>query len=439
MQALHALALEPVAETMADLNSYGFRPQRCTADAIGHCFTALAPKRGAQWILEGDIEGCFDNISHDWLLANIPTDKAVLYKWLKARYIERGGLFPTEAGTPQGGVISPLLANMTLDGLEAAVHRVIPYTTRRGRAAKLNVVRYADDFVVTGVSKEILQDEIRPAIEAFMQERGLKLSKEKTKITRIENGFDFLGQNVRKYGGKLLIKPSKKNIKAFLDKVREIIKGNPTAQQVNLIKMLSPVIWGWARYHRHVVAKETFSHVDSAVWKMLWQWARRRHPNKGAAWVRKKYFHTLGDRNWVFAAHSGYTKDGQMKLYQLVLAADEPIRRHIKVKPEANPFDPEWEPYFEDRLGTMMKGNLKGRRRLIRLWLEQEGLCPVCEQSITNETGWHLHHIVRKTDGGGDEPGNQVLLHINCHRKVHSQNISVKKLARRDRRASQEA
>jgi RNA-directed DNA polymerase len=328
---------------------------------------------------------------------------------------------------------------MTLDGLMAVVDRVAPFTTCKGQKAKLNVVRYADDFVVTGASKEILQDEVLPAIEAFMKERGLKVSKEKTRITRIEDGFDFLGQNVRKYAGKLLIKPSKKNTKAVLDKVRVIIKGNPTARQVDLIKLLAPVIRGWAMFHRHVVAKKTFSYVDAAVWKALWQWARHRHPNKGAAWVRKKYFWSLGERNWVFAARTGFTKDGRRTFDQVPKAADQPIRRHTKVRAGANPFDPEWETYFEERLGAKMKDNLKGRRRLVYLWLEQDGLCPVCEQPITKETGWHLHHIVRKVDGGGDEPENQVLLHINCHRQVHSQHFSVKKPARCEKRASQEA
>jgi RNA-directed DNA polymerase len=430
MQALYALALEPVAETTADPHSYGFRPQRCTADAIQHCFIALAPHGRAQWILEGDIKSCFDNISHDWLLANIPMDKAMLRKWLKAGYIDSGKLFPTEAGTPQGGIISPILANMTLDGLQATVDQISLSTARRGLVAKLNMVRYADDFIVTGASKEILQDEILPAIETFFEKRGLKLSKEKTRITRIEDGFDFLGQNLRKYNGKLLIKPSKKNIKTFLNKVRGLINGNPTARQVDLIKQLTPVIRGWARYHRYIVAKEIFNHVDAAIWNTLWRWAKRRHPNKGRTWIRKKYFWTIGGRSWVFAAYSGHTKDGRMKFDQLPYAADEPIKRYTKVRSEANPFDPAWEPYFEERLGVKMKDNLADRRKLVHLWLDQDGTCPMCEQAITKETGWHLHHITQRVNGGGDQPENLVLLHPNCHRKVHSQEIPVKKPAR---------
>ncbi|TKD43806.1 group II intron reverse transcriptase/maturase, partial [Azotobacter chroococcum] len=197
MQALWKLALEPVAETCADPNSYGFRPERSTADAIAHGFTVLAKRSSAEWILEGDIRGCFDNISHDWLLTNVPMDKTILRKWLQAGYVEQGTLFATEAGTPQGGIISPILANWTLDGLEQAALTSVASTERRRRPFKVHAVRYADDFIVTGASKSLLEHQVRPAIEAFLKERGLELSAKKTHITHISEGFDFLGQNVR--------------------------------------------------------------------------------------------------------------------------------------------------------------------------------------------------------------------------------------------------
>jgi RNA-directed DNA polymerase len=238
MQALHLLALEPIAETTADLNSYGFRPERSTADAGAQCFNSLAKKASAEWVLEADIKGCFDNISHDWMIANIPTDKAVLKKWLKAGYAYQNELFPTEAGTPQGGIISPAAANMTLDGLEAMLLKKFPKAKQTGR--KMNMVRYADDFIITGYSKEWLEQEVKPAVVEFLAERGLVLSPEKTKITNIADGFDFLGWNLRKYNGKLLIKPSKANVKGHLDKIREVIKANKTAKQANLIRLLNP-------------------------------------------------------------------------------------------------------------------------------------------------------------------------------------------------------
>lgn len=430
MQALHLLSLEPVSETTADPNSYGFRPHRSTADAIEHCFKSLSRKNAARWILEGDITGCFDNISHDWLVAHVPMDKRPLGKWLRAGYVDSDTLFPTEAGTPQGGIISPVLANLALDGLQAAIENVIPFSTRRGQTVKVNFVRYADDFIVTGASQEILRDEILPVIESFLATRGLTLSKEKTRITRIEDGFDFLGQNLRKYNGTLLIKPSKRNVLGLLEKVRGIVRDNKQSRQENVIKQLNPVIRGWANYHQHVVAAETFKRVDAEVWKAVWRWAKRRHPGKGARWVRKRYFRSVGNRNWVFAAETEKLRhDGTRTVVRLQLAADVRIRRYAKLKAEANPYDPQWESYFEERLGAKMKGTLAGRRKLLWLWLEQNGLCPICGEPITKETGWHLHHIVRRTDGGGDETTNLTLLHINCHRQVHSRNLSVRKPA----------
>lgn len=428
MQALHLLALEPVSETTADPNSYGFRPQRCTADAIEHCYKALARGNSPQWVLEGDIEGCFDNISHDWLITNVPTDTAILRKWLKAGFVDNRRLFPTEAGTPQGGIISPALANMTLDGLQAALDRAFPFTTRRGQKVKVNLVRYADDFIITGVSKELLEEEVRPLVERFLAERGLRLSPAKTRITHIDEGFDFLGQNIRKYGGKLLIKPSTRNVSAFLDKVRGIVKDGKQAKQASVIGQLNPVIRGWVNYHRHVVAKDVFQRVDREIWRGLWQWAKRRHPKKGRYWIKEKYFRSVGSRSWVFAAETGeILPTGKPKLMKLIYAGETPIRRHVKVRAEANPFDPCWESYFEERIGFKMKDNLRGRRRLVKLWLDQEGECPICLQRITKETGWNIHHLLRRVEGGKETMSNLVLLHPNCHRQVHNQRLEVVK------------
>ncbi|MGS2764372.1 group II intron reverse transcriptase/maturase [Sinomicrobium sp. M5D2P9] len=280
MQALHALALIPVAEATADKDSYGFRPERSTADAIEQLFVVLSRKSSPQWILEGDIKGCFDHISHQWMLDNICTDQPVLKKWLKAGYIETRKLFPTEEGTPQGGIISPTLCNMVLDGLEEILKNA--YNTKQG----IHYVRYADDFVVTGHSRELLENEIRPMIANFLKERGLELSIGKTKVTHITEGFDFLGQNIRKYKCgkdqfKLLIKPSKKNVQSFLNRIRQDCREAGSKDQAALIRTLNPKIRGWANYHRSVVAKETFSKIDHIVWRQTWRWAKRRHANKG--------------------------------------------------------------------------------------------------------------------------------------------------------------
>jgi RNA-directed DNA polymerase len=413
MQALHLLALEPVAETTADMNSYGFRPERSTADAGAQCFVCLAQKAGAQWVLEADIKACFDQISHEWMLANISMDKVILQKWLKAGYVYQNELFPTNAGTPQGGIISPVAANMTLDGLEAMLAEKFPKAKQRG--LKMNMVRYADDFIITGNSKEWLENEVKPVVVAFLAERGLILSPDKTKITHIKEGFDFLGWNIRKYNdGKLLMKPSKTNVKAHLDKIREVIKGNKTAKQANLIGLLNPILRGWANYHRHVVAKKTFARVDSYVWSMLWRWAVRRHPNKGARWVKDRYFKTQGSRNWVFAA-TEKNEDGSRRTITLLKETDTPIQRHIKIKGDANPHDAKWEAYFEARWGKKMLNSPRGRAKLYRVWLRQDGLCPTCQEPLTKGTPWDTRFIVKRTEGGSDAASNLQLHHPKCH------------------------
>jgi len=343
MQALHLLALEPIAETTADKNAYGFRQKRSTADAIEQCFKSLARKNSAQWILEGDIKACFDTISHQWLLEKVPTDKVVLSKWLAAGYVENQLLYETKEGTPQGGIISPTLMTMTLSGLESLVNKI----SKPGD--KVNVISYADDFVITGATKEILEHKIKPTVSAFLQERGLKLSQEKTFITHIENGFDFLGFNVRKYSnGKLFIKPSRKNVNTFLNGIRDIIKSNPTIRTESIIRLLNPKIRGWANYYRHVVAKDTFNKVDFHIFNALRKWIMRRHPNKSATWMRNKYFRPLGSRNWIFFAKIP-GRVGNKSMLHLFNAAKVNIRRHVKVQAAATPFDSAYETYFVKR------------------------------------------------------------------------------------------
>lgn len=227
---------------------------------------------------------------------------------------------------------------------------------------KVRLIRYADDFVISGYSKELLESEVKPLVAEFLAARGLVLSDEKTRITHIDEGFDFLGQNVRKYHGKLLIKPSARNIKACVSKIRELVKGNKTAKQETLIQKLNPVIRGWANYHQHVVAKQCFQSMDRDVWRALWQWARRRHPNKNGRWIRERYFKIIGARTWVFAAESADVRpSGRGRLHELWAASKTPIRRHTKIKADANPFDPAWKPYFEARAGLRMRN--KARRR----------------------------------------------------------------------------
>ena len=426
MQALYLLSIDPISETLGDPNSYGFRKERSTADAIEQAFAALSRKNSAEWILEGDIKACFDKISHQWLLAHIPMEKSILSTWLKAGFIDKNVFHPTEEGTPQGGICSPVLANMTLDGLEKKLREKYPKPDRGSSKKKINFVRFADDVIVTGKSKEVLENEVKPLIEAFMRERGLELSPEKTLITHIEDGFDFLGQHLRKYNGKLLITPSRKNIHSFLEGIRKVVRKNKQATTGNLIAQLNPKIRGWANYHRHVVSKETFSKVDHAIFSILWQWAKRRHPKKPIKWIRKKYFTSIAGQNWVFHGEI-LGQNGAIQPIRLFKAKSIAIERHVKIQNTANPYDPEWETYFEKRLEVKMAHNLKGKRQLLHLWKQQGGLCPLCTRKITKLTGWHSHHIVWRSKGGRDEADNRVLLHPDCHERLHRQGLTVSK------------
>ena len=355
MQALYLLALDPVAESRADRNSYGFRVGRSTADAIEQCFKLLSrSKISPEWVLEGDIQGCFDHISHRWMRKHVLMDTQVLWKWLKCGYVEKRTLFATYEGTPQGGVISPTLANIVLDGLEALLKETFPRKNLgRGRPKynpKVCLVRYADDFIITGASYEVLDKEVRPLVEQFLAERGLQLSPEKTCITHIDKGFDFLGQHVRRYGRKLLIMPSRKNTRAFLTKIRGILRANTTAPQLRLIVALNRVILGWTNYHRHIVAARTFRKVDHVLWHYLWRWAKRRHRNKSGGWRLGRYWHPIDGCSWRFAAKTERRRaNGAHEWLPLICATQTVIRRHLKIRGAANPYDPEWRAYFAGR------------------------------------------------------------------------------------------
>jgi RNA-directed DNA polymerase len=430
MQALHLLALDPVVETRADKNSYGFRQQRSCADAMVQCFIALKSAK-TQWILEGDIKSCFDRISHDWLLAHVPMDRAILQKWLKSGYMDKHVFYETTDGTPQGGIISPALANCALDGLERLLKEKFPtgrsVSHSRERFPCVNFIRYADDFVITGKSKEILEEEVKPLVEHFLRDRGLELSPTKTVITHIVEGFDFLGQNVRRYpNGKLLIKPSKKNVGAFLDRIRMIIKAARGMSAAELINRLNPMIRGWSNYHRHQVSKRTFRWVDHHIFSSLWQWARRRHPQKNLHWVKQRYFARRELRDWSFFADTCDDAGQPIKTW-LYRAYSTPIKRHTKVKSGANPYDPADETYFEKREEDHLRGTFRGIATLRFLWNEQRGLCASCNTRITRYTGWRVHYCVPLVMGGSRSTENRVLLHPECYDRVHRLEVSVSK------------
>lgn len=417
MQTLYKFSLEPIAETYADPNSYGFRIGRSTHDAIEQCFTDLNKGKSPEWILEGDIKGCFDHISHQWLLENVPMDTQILEKWLKCGFVETGKLFPTDEGTPQGGTISPTLMNMTLDGLERLLQERLPTRQKvngRTHFNKLNFVRYADDFIITGESPEFLRDKVLPIVKEFLTERGLQLSEEKTVITHIEDGFDFLGKNIRKYNGKLLIKPSKTSVKSFLAKVRSIIKGNKSTKQETLIRKLNPVIRDWVNNQRYVVSSKVFSRVDYEIYKCLWQWAKRRHKKKSHKWIAQKYWHHIGSRQWTFSVpYENQSAEGEPLYCKLEYATDTKIIRFKKIVAEANPFDEYWTDYFEEREGEKLLNSTKGREKLLTIWRRQHRRCPVCGDLITSETGFEVY-----ASAGKNSQKNMV--HKECHKEIHS-------------------
>jgi RNA-directed DNA polymerase len=334
MQTLYALALEPIAETNADTVSFGFRRGRSAKDACEQIFCLLARKCSPAWVLEGDIKGCFDNINHEWLQSNIPMDKRIMKRFLKSGFIYEGKLFPTDTGSPQGGAISSLYANMTLDGLEKLIqekyHRnSIGNITNHYRAkTKVNLVRYADDFIITANSKEIAE-ELKSLVSEFLKSRGLMLSEEKTMITHIDTGFDFLGWTFRKYNGKLIVKPSKNSIKSLINKCSTIIlKEGKASTQSDLIRRLNQVLTGWTNYHKHVVASQTFSYVNNTLYLLLQRWAKHRHPNKNNWWRLNRYWHEKNGKPWVFTTDE----------YSLINLRRIHIVRHPKIQISKTPF-----------------------------------------------------------------------------------------------------
>lgn len=340
MQALHLLALEPVAEELADFNSYGFRQRRSATDAIEQCFKVLCKRSSAEWVFEGDIKSCFDMISSKWLKENITMDKTILMKFLGAGFIEKDIWHPTTDGTPQGGVISATLLVLTLAGFENYIKKLFK------PKQKVNVIVYADDFVITGASREILEIVVVPTVKKFLAERGLNLSVEKSKITHIKDGFDFLGHTIRKYSnGKLLTKPSKAGVKRFLQDIRKVITNNAATKTETLIHLLNQKIRGWANYYRHSVASKTFAYIDHEIYKAIDKWIKRRHRNKGQRWTFKNYFRSKGLDNWQFFAKLKGV-DGKPVHLDLVLARSIHIKRHIKIRGAANPYNPVYKDYF---------------------------------------------------------------------------------------------
>jgi RNA-directed DNA polymerase len=414
-QAIIMNSLEPEWESMFEPNSYGFRQGRSCQDAVEQIFNQTS--RWHDFVLEADIRGFFDNIAHESILnliSNFPK-RNLIEGWLKAGFIADGKFNPTEMGTPQGGVISPLLANIGLHGLETYIKSTNP---------KLGVVRYADDFVVTARDKGSLEA-AQILIQQWLSERGLELSTEKTLITSMEEGFDFLGFNHRHYSGKLLIKPSKKKVLNFCKRLGKEIKALNGAKQEDVIRKLNPILRGFANYYKGVVSKETFSYISHRVWQYLWRWAKRRHPNKNTTWVRKAYFKIINGNKWTFACTISEHRGMVDRIYSLYPIAYTPIERHVKVRGEASPDDPSLKEYWNKRNQKLGKSYYAKGSKNYLIAQNQKWRCLICGEPLLNGEEIETHHIVPVSEGGLHDISNLQHLHTPCHKQVHTKSKST--------------
>lgn len=431
-QALAKMALEPYWESKFEETSYGFRPGRSTHDAVARIYLVINKK--PNYVLDADISKCFDKIDHTYLLKKLQCPTKVrrqVRAWLRAGIMDKGAFEKSVAGTPQGGVISPLLANIALDGMIREIESKFPKKQGKDAQTPVRIIRYADDFVVLHPELEVIY-KAKAAIETWLQPVGLELKPEKTRICHtlsqlkipeseltVPPGFDFLGFNIRQYpvgkhksgktgghksellGFKTLIKPSKKAIKAHHAALKAVIKTHKTAPQAGLIGRLNPMIRGWANYYSGVAAKETFSSEDDILWQMLRAWSVSRRGRKQKAQAIRKYYREGRHGRWTFATADGMT---------LLKHADVEIKRHTLVKPDKSPYDGDWV-YWSTRRGQ----DIEAPTRVAKLLKKQKGKCPYCGQYFNSTDLLEVDHINPKCKGGKDEYKNLQLLHAHCH------------------------
>jgi RNA-directed DNA polymerase len=420
-QALVKLALEPEWEAQFEANSYGFRPGRSAHDAIEAIFTGIRAK--AKYVLDADIAKCFDKIDQAALLSKLQTFstlRQVIKAWLQAGILDGADLFPSPEGVPQGAVISPLLTNITLHGLETAIATHFQRRRLTGSTARPLVIRYADDLVVLEEDETIIH-QVKDFVQQWLAEYGLELKPSKTQITHTLHrynhtvGFDFLGFTIRQFpvakqrsarsgrgqrlGFKTIIKPSKTNRKRQRQKLADIVNRHKQTPQAALISRLNPVIKGWANYYATVCSKETLHTLDCHLYHKLWAWARRRHPKKGKRWRAQKYWH-YQQGSWTFAA-------GPLRLTK---ASQTPIHRHIKVQSTRSPFDGDWL-YWGRRRGS----HPEAPAGIAYLLKRQAGCCTYCGLYFTAEDQLEEDHIHPRSCGGTDTGANRQLLHRHCH------------------------
>lgn len=415
-QAIVKNALEPVWEARFEAHSYGFRPGRSVQDAIAQCHLRLRLGQRSpnnRWVLDADIKGAFDNISHDYILQAIGKlpGRSLIEQWLKAGYVESEIFHATESGTPQGGLISPLLANIALDGIEQLLKQGNPKSTQYG------FIRYCDDFIVTAQTQaEIL--EIQPQIEAWLQIRGLELNTDKTNIVPVEQGFNFLGFHIRQFRDGCFTFPQKEKVLAFLKQIREWLIAHRTVAPEAVISHLNPILRGWSNYYKHGASKRVFNYVDSELWKMLWQWSLRRHPNKGKRWVAKHYFLLNPGDKWKFKANVS-DRQGGKKIITLFQLSSVLIQRHIKVKGTASPDNPTLQQYWLHRHTQSGQSYWAKGSKFYRVAQRQQWKCPGCGEHLFNGEAIQTHHRQTVSSGGTNAVENLVHLHASCHRQVH--------------------
>jgi RNA-directed DNA polymerase len=407
-------ALEPRFEAEFEAHSDGFRPGRCCQDAIEEVYVAL--NNGAvghhQYILDADIPGAFDHISHAFILHRIGPmpGRELIKQWLKAGYWEQGTRHHTTEGTPQGGVISPLLANIALDGLAKQL----------GKGYR--VARYADDLVVMAHSLPAIEQAC-PVVTAVLDERGLALHPEKTRMVQRTAGVDFLGFHVQMRGEKLLITPQQQQVQALLRDVRSWLKHHQTVSPEAVIRHLNPLIRGWAMYDRHAVSKQTFQKADYHIWRALWRWAKRRHPKKPKRWIYRRYF-AVGQYGATFYANSR-DRRGQTIRLRLERMPAIPMSRHVKVKGHASPDDPTLKAYWESRRWKMGRQRVAKGSMLYAIAEAQRWQCPGCGQALFDGQEVHLHHLLPVHAGGSDARENLQWLHAACHHQRHRQGVTA--------------
>ena len=426
LQTLVRLALEPEWETRFEANSHGFRPGRCTMDAVCALHAALCHKGSSRWILKADISGCFDHLSHTALLAQLPVFTETIRRWLKAGTVEFGRMKETLAGAPQGSPLSPLLMNVALDGMgrlfgsEAPDGRRVCASARKGLNRGITLVRYADDVVTVAPSKERIEDYLLPKLKQFLSERGLSLSEAKTRIVCVDECFDFLGFTFMRQGGKLLVKPCKQNVLAHLRRVKAYLNAHKQTPAARVIQELNPVLRGWANYQRHSNAKETLNYCDHRVWAMLWRWALRRHPRKSRQWIKDRYFSRYQGRDWTFGEKGAV----------LFRHGSLPVTRFVKVRGKASPMNPDEATYWEARRRSRHEviTYAWGRRRLLR---RQRYRCVMCGLPFEEEESIDNHHVRPRGEGGSDVLENLMLAHRWCHRAHHVRRSRVYRKAAR--------